>query len=170
MNFIDKIIDKYLKYPILIDFLLVLVVWSFSKNIELFNFTLIDKPNQVNLLSNIISTDVSLAGFILAALTIIISFKSNLQSKGVESPSNALDLILNTKHYNSIVKTFKKSILEFVICFITMFIIWASVDNLSIYTLNRFCVSGILVTSIALLRSLYILLSVLSLENYKNEE
>lgn len=118
MKLFDKIIDKYFAYPLLIDLVVVIVVWICSKYFYLFDFQLINKENQVNILSNLIETNVSLAGFILAVLTIIVSFKANLKAKGLKDADNALELIFSSKHYYKIVSVFKMALLEFIFCFV----------------------------------------------------
>lgn len=167
MKAFDKIIDTYFSYPIISDLILAVIVWFCANHFSIFEFRLIDKTNQINILPYIISSDVSLAGFILAALTIIVTFKSNLKAKGIEDADNALEMIFSSKHYESIIKVFKKSLTEFVLCFIILFFVWASADNLSIRTINRIIISGILLTSLAIIRSLYILFVVLDLNKHK---
>lgn len=170
MKAFDKIIDTYFSFPILFDIVLVAIIWISSNSFAVINFELIDKTNQINILPYIISADVSLAGFILAALTIIVTFKSNLKAKGLEDADNALEMIFSSKHYESIIKVFKKSLVEFVLCFIVLFFTWASTDNLSIKTINKIVVSGIILTSFAIIRSLYILFVVLDLDKHKRSE
>lgn len=170
MKAFDRTIDTYFSYPILFDLVLTTVVWVCANNFSIFDFQLIDKTNQINILPYIISADVSLAGFILAALTIIVTFKSNLKAKGIEDAENALEMIFSSKHYKSIIKVFKKSLVEFVLCFIVLFFVWASTDNLTIKTINRIVVSGILLTSFAIIRSLYVLFVVLDLDKHKHSE
>ncbi len=170
MKAFDKAVDTYFSFPILIDIVVVAVVWISANSFSVIDFKLIDKANQINILPYIISADVSLAGFILAALTIIVTFKSNLKAKGIEDADNALEMIFSSKHYESIIKVFKKSLVEFVLCFIVLFFIWASTDNLFIKTINRIVVSGIILTSLAIIRSLYILFVVLDLDKHKRPE
>lgn len=167
MKVFDYIVDKYLANPIISDFAIAVIVWYISMYFSIFNFELFDKSNQINVLSNLISTNVSLAGFILAALTIIVTFKSNLKSKGLEESSNALELLFSSKHYDSIVSIFKKSLLEFVLCFILLYLVYSFSDNLCIETLNRVNVIGIIITSLSILRSLFVLFKILDLEKYK---
>jgi hypothetical protein len=164
-----KIIDTYLCSPIFFDCLISITVWIGSKHLHYFEFYLNDRNNQISILSNIINTDVSLAGFVLAALTIIVAFKSNLQAKGIEESKNALELIFSSKHYNNIVFVFVRSLIEFIICFVFIFFVWISADNLSIHTINRVNITGILLTTLAIIRSLWVLIIILDLENYKND-
>lgn len=170
MKKINKIIDYYFAYPILCDLVFVVTIWLCSKHFIFFDLKLIDKTNQINILPYIISADVSLAGFILAALTIIVTFKSNLRAKGIEEADNALEMIFSSKHYDSIVGVFKKSLIEFVLCFVFIFIVWELADNFSIKTINRVNITGILLTTLAIFRSLYVLFVVLDLSKYKKDE
>ena len=87
---------------------------------------------------------------------------------GIEDADNALEMIFSSKHYESIIKVFKKSLVEFVLCFIVLFFVWASTDNLAIKTINRIVVSGILLTSLAITRSLYVLFVVLDLDKHNH--
>ena len=147
-----------------------IVVSICGNKFAFFDFKLINRENQISIIPYIISADVSLAGFILAALTIIVTFKSNLQAKGIEDANNALEFIFSSKHYDSIIKVFKKSLLEFVFCFIFLFFAWTSSDNFSIVQINRIAISGIILTSLAIIRSLYILFVVLDLGKHKRSE
>jgi len=174
MKLFDKIADKYLSYPIFIDLIIVVSVWLISKYCPIFIIQLENKENQINLLSNLIGTNVSLAGFILAALTIIVTFKSSVDSKiNIEKAKNnqvydnALELIFASKHYNSIVKVFKNALMELILCFIVLFFFWLSVESLSIWTIYRVNLSCILITSFTIIRSMVVLFLILKLGNHK---
>ena len=169
MKLIDKILDRYFAHPILLDGMLSTAVWVVSKNFAWFKFKFADKAAQQNVLSNLISTDVSLAGFILAALTIIVTFKSNLRAKNIEEADNAQELIFSSKHYDSIVKVFRKSIIELVLCFILLYTMWLCSENLSIAAIHRVNTLGVLITSLTIGRSLFILFMILDLSKYKKE-
>ncbi|MCZ2479253.1 hypothetical protein [Aquirufa nivalisilvae] len=165
---IDNLIDKYFEFPIIIDLVTVIIFYFVYNEFSLFDFELIDKSNQINIIPNIIAADVSLAGFILAALTIIVTFKSNIQSKGMNDATNALELIFSSKHYSNIVQVFKKSLVELIICFIFLFFSWLSTDNLSIVTINKINLSGIAITVFSISRSLFVLFKIMDMEKYKS--
>lgn len=169
MKLKTKILDFYFKMPVVIDILITAVIWFVSKYKPLFAIKLSDKTNQLNVLSNLIGTNVSLAGFILAALTIIVTFKSNLKAKGIEDSDNALELILSSKHYEKIVVVFKNALLEFVLCFIGLYFFWTISDNLSIATIYRVDITGIVLTALTIIRSLFILFVILRLEKHKRD-
>lgn len=65
--------------------------------------------------SSLASTAISLAGFILTALTIIVTLRANLSYKGVDKSANGLELIFNSWAYKQIVGIFKGAIQELVI-------------------------------------------------------
>lgn len=163
----ENILDFYLNYSIATDIALIIIVWFVSKKFPLIEFELSDRSAQLNIISNLIGCCISLAGFMLAAFTIIVTFKSNIKAKGLEDTNNAMEMILASPQYNSIVKVFKNAILEFIICFIVLVCFWASCDNLSIWTLNRLNVAAILSISLSVLRSLFILFSVIQMEEHK---
>jgi len=169
MRLKSKILDFYFRTPVVLDFAFAALVWLISKYKPFFHIKLTDKANQLNILSNLIGTNVSLAGFILAALTIIVTFKSNLKAKGIEETENALELILSSKHYERIVAVFKKALLEFVLCFVFLYFFWTLADNLSIETIFRIVITGIIITSLTIIRSLFILFIILNLEKHKRE-
>jgi predicted PurR-regulated permease PerM len=162
------IADKYLKFPIFLDLVITSAVWYCAHTVlnRLAISPHFDRSNVLNVISSLIGTCVSLAGFILAALTIIITFKSNLQAKGMEEASNALELILSSKHYDKIVKVYKDAILEFVLAYIVMYASWIWAENLSRKTLVLICAGGIGVTSLCVLRSLLILFGILNMSKF----
>ena len=125
---------------------------------------LLDKAQQLNVLSNLIGTTVSLAGFILAALTIIVTFKSNLKVKGFEDSNNALEYFFSTNNYKNIVEVFKKSITELVIIFIVLYLIWLSSTNLSCNVLGNFLLGSVIGTITSIVRALYVLFNILNFQ------
>lgn len=170
MKIPSRLFDFYLRNPLFIDSIIIFCIWIGLDNFNLTFLKLAERQNQLNIFPYLISTDVSLAGFILAALTIIVTFKSNLKAKGIEEAENALELIFSTKHYESIVRVFKKSMIEFTFCFIFIFIVWTSSENYPLFILFKINLIGILVTSVALIRSLAILFIILNISNPKEPE
>jgi hypothetical protein len=163
----NKILDFYLKFPLFSDGVLVFILYFLHNKVSFFHFTLTDKNNQLNILSNLIGTSVSLSGFILAALTIIVTFKSNIKAKMIEESANPLEMIFSSIHYPNIVRAFRIAISEFSACFILLYIFWASSDNISIHNINLIVCSGILIISMTILRSLLVLFKILVMENIK---
>lgn len=162
-----KVIDIYFKYPILIDIFIVIFVWFVSLYYQIIPFKLGTQDKLLDILSSLISTMISLSGFILAALTIIVTFKSSLKARGIEDSTNALELLFSSRHYIGIVKVFKDAITEFVMYSIISYVTWQSYNNLSLNDLNRVLLTVILIISLATFRSLFMLFNILSLENHQ---
>lgn len=160
-----KVIDYYYKRPLLIDFLFLALVWFFSNHISLFKFVYPDQLNSLNLISSLIGTMISLAGFILAALTIIVTFKSSLIAKGMDEATNAMELLFASRHYKSIVKVFKDSITEFLCYSLSAYSIWQSYANFPEIVLGKIVMSLIILVALNVLRSLYMLFRILSLDH-----
>ena len=167
MKFKAKVIDFYLGYPVLTD-LLTLIILQFLYFKKHTNLTLGLKENELfEAMSNITNISVSLSGFILAALTIIIAFRANIRLKDPEESLNALELIFNTSHYRTITSVFRWSLIE--LCFWSILshftFIYHTFLNYSFFE-NVF-VSTSIILFMALIRSLFTLFIIISLDHSK---
>lgn len=160
----NKILDVYYRIPIFIDLLVVILVLLINSFWPILEINVTDSTLE-NILSSIIDTSVALAGFILAALTIIVTFKSNLKAKGIEEAKNAFEMILSSKHYLDIVKTFKSSIFELTCLFTISYIIWLIKGSFGINIKFNLAVSTIIILSLSIGRSLLLLFRILKLES-----
>ena len=80
----DKIkqsVDNYLNYASIIDAAIICVLWILNSRFSFFEFVHNKKEVNVSIIGNIIGASISLAGFILASLTIIVAIRSNIKSK-----------------------------------------------------------------------------------------
>lgn len=161
----ELILNFYIDYPFMFDILFTAILLFINTKSPLMNTNIKERGAQLDLISNLIGTNVSLAGFVLAALTIIVTFKSSLKIKGIEDSENALELIFSTHHYKSIVRVFKNAIIEFVLVFICLLVLWNMNDRLTNSTLYHVNLCAITITSLTLIRSLFILFTVLGLES-----
>ena len=162
-----KVMDIYLKYPILSDIFMIsllLLIWYYF---PLIFFSFADKLTLLNIASSIIGTCISLAGFILAALTIIVTFRSSLKAKGVDTSDNAMELIITSGYYPKIVDVYTKAIYEFLLISFGMYFYWLSSENVvNNVTGTKIVLSGILTTATTVFRSLWVLFSILNLEKF----
>jgi hypothetical protein len=154
----------YIRWPILFDCLFSVIIWLIGSKGHLFSLIIDDMSVQTGVLSSIIGTDVSLAGFILAALTIIVTFKSNVKAKGMEEATNAMELILSSVHYESIKLVFKEAILEFVLLFIILYFIWMFSQNFAPWEINLINICATSVTAAIILRTLVVLFGIIGLD------
>lgn len=160
----NKSIDFYLNNSLKIDFVCLLLIWFINSNFSLFEFNIGTKENNVSILSDIISASISLAGFILASLTIIVAIKSNLTNKSKESAKNPLELFFSPMNYRKIIEVFQGSIIELTFSFICAYIFWVSLENIEIFTLFRVNISLIFVVAISVTRSLLVLFKIINIK------
>lgn len=158
-----RILDCYLSWPLLCDLIIVLllcVLLHFTPDI----FP-IHNSDITTLQGSLASTAVSLAGFIIAALTIIVTFKANIESKKVDQSVDGMDLLFNSNNYTRIVKVFQFAIIELVFCFAMMHTAMFFSDNFSPRHNLLLALSTLSFLLLALLRCLYVLFSVLDVES-----
>jgi inner membrane protein involved in colicin E2 resistance len=105
-----------------------------------------------------------LAGFILAALTIIVSFRSNIACKKAEDANTPLELIFSTDNYHKIINVFKSAIIELTIAFLALYIVWVISENLKPEHILQANVYGGLLIFLSLSRTLFILFLVLKMD------
>jgi len=164
-----KILDWYFDIPIIVDFFVGILVYLIGTKIKIFEFKYLVASDALNFVSNLVGTNISLAGFLLASLTIIVTFKSNLKSKKIEDSNTALELIFNTDNYNRIVMFFKKAIIELIIIAALLYTLWLCINNIEI---SRACVMIFVLTIITILtiwRCLFVLFKVLHSDTAKRE-
>lgn len=170
-NIIDSYLDKPLRYDLIIVISLILIeafiIVPVVKSIGRFGLIVLDHTEQLAYIANLISASVSLAGFILAALTIMISVKSSLKARGFNDAENALEFLFTTKHYFRVVKVFKHATIELVIVAFVLFLASSLIANFSVLTIQRLIFATTFATVLAVVRALFILFKVLSLEEMK---
>lgn len=161
---IASILDIYFKHPFwgdLIIIIIILLVLFFNKDKihEIKDSSKID-----NVIGNIISSMISLAGFILASLTIIVTVKSNIKLKKIEDSDNGLELLLTSENYKKIVSVFRDSIIELIFALIVMYGFWSPIFELSRLQYLLLIAFGIIVIALTIARTLAILFRLIFLE------
>nr|WP_121272490.1 hypothetical protein [Pedobacter schmidteae] len=162
-----KVFDFYLRFSFIADILLSVVLIFFLDKKELL---LIPENNILQTIySNTISTSVSIIGFGLAVLTIIVTFKTNIKAKLSDEDFeklNGLELILSSSHYKSIVRLFRKVLYEVTFIFIILNIFFVFQNNFIYNNLFYILIYSIISISFALLRTLIVLFKILNLDKY----
>lgn len=162
-----KITDWYFSFPIFVDFGILALLWIVSRYntaYGLIKINIFSRDHALTYLAYIVSANATLAGFIIAALTILITVKSNTTARGFRDAKNALEYLFSTEHYYHVVSVFTGAIVELFIFFIILYGSWLLEGNLgdkTIYRILLFSTIGI-ITSV--FRVLYTLFKVLRLE------
>lgn len=160
-----KVIDFYLKHPTWLDGFLICILFTANYYIPVIFTIKYDSETQLDVLASLIGTSVSLAGFILAALTIIVAFKSNIACKPASEANSPLELLFSTKQYPKIVKVFKDAIIELTIVFVGLYVVWIMLDNLTSSMLLNSNIYGSLLVFLTVFRTLFVLFLILDLDS-----
>lgn len=159
-----KILDFYFKHPFFIDAILIICTLFLSWRFQDYFRLSIEKSKIEGLISNITSSIISLAGFILASLTIIVTVKSNLKLKNIEDVKNSTELLLTSKNYKNIITVFRDSIIELVFGMIIMYFLWAPIFQFREMVYILLIAFGILIIVLPLIRTLLILFKIIFME------
>ncbi len=163
-----KLLNFYIKRPLLYDLLICFILVVMVQLIESPGNT-ITAAKAESSFSDIVNTSISLAGFILAALTIIVTFKDNISHKenSSEKPKvemSGLELLFSSKHYKRIVGVFSWAAFIFVLLFLVYSLLKLFIDKIpSIYYLEL-VICGIVLITMTIFRSLLILYKVIKLQ------
>lgn len=172
------ILDKYIKRPLLWDNIIITlaaIIYFTTRRLGLCEFTP-TADNMQALLHELVSSSVSIGGFVIAALTIVITFKENLKAKEAidpktptkpdEKPTSGLDLLFKSHHYKSIVNVFYWSALIFVFSFLyfcALEFIWQPLKS-HLTLCACFIGYGVLIMVFAVTRCLLVLNQVIKLQ------
>jgi len=162
----NKILDLYVNNALVSDALIIVIIWISNSSLNLIPYKIADKEQNISILSDTIAASISLAGFILASLTIIAAIKANIANKPPREATNPLELFFSPGNYFSIMRVFQGAIKELTFCFILAYGVWMSVENISNYTLFKILVNIIFLISISIIRSLMVLYKIVSIKDY----
>lgn len=157
MNKIKNIVDQYLYYALFIDIIVILLIWLGNSYFSIFDFTIIKNDTNIEIVSNLIGASISLAGFVLASLTIIVAIRSNVKTKRPEEAETPLELFFSVGTYKTIVKVFKIAIIELVFCFVASYIVWMISENLENFTIFKINICLIFLLGASTIRSLFVM-------------
>ncbi len=162
MSVILRAIDSYLAHPLIGDAIIcILGVLGLHHYADMLP---IATDNLNGIQSSLASTAVSLAGFIIAALTIIVTFKANIEAKKINDSTNGMELLFNSDNYGRIVHVFQFAIIELVAAFAVMH---AAMFVTGLFSpRHNLLLAGVVLTLIilSLSRCLYVLFNVLTLD------
>ncbi len=166
-----KVINWYLKRPIICDtvftivLLFALLVLQKKGLVSTFDCEIIKSLN-----SDLISTSISLAGFILASLTIIVTFKDSVTSRNIDiqdskKNQNGRDLFFLSKHYYPTVNIFYRASLILLLIFFLLAIVKVINNNLDNEIYSLIIIGSLIIIVTTVFRNLYLLLQIIKLQN-----
>lgn len=163
-----RLLNFYIKRPLFYDLLICTILVAVTQFIESPGYA-ISSTKAESAFSDIVNTSISLAGFILAALTIIVTFKDNISHKenSSEKPKvemSGLELIFSSKHYKRIVGVFSWAAFIFVLLFLIYSLLKLFLDKIPETYFLELVICGIILISMTIFRSLMILYKVIKLQ------
>lgn len=159
-------LDMYLKFPIMSDLLIVFVLITSIRVLNAYDFTSPIDINRLNeLCSDLISTSISLAGFVLASLTIIVTFRDKISPNNTNEKSSGSNIFFSSDNYFKLVKLFYRAAIILITIFLILTIVKLT-DWFRYNGLQDFIIVGtLLIIVTTVLRSLYLLFQIIKLQN-----
>ncbi|RYE56632.1 MAG: hypothetical protein EOP48_07555 [Sphingobacteriales bacterium] len=159
-----KILDFYFKRPFILDLVLVIVAITLIHLKRAYIIPSAETSKIDTVFDNIIASMISLIGFILASLTIIVTVKSNIKIRKLEEAINGLELLLSSKNYKSIISIFRDAIIELSFSLSIIYIWWSPLFTLSRIKYLMLITFGILIIILTVSRTLILLFRIIFLE------
>lgn len=159
-----KIMDFYLNNALFFDTLIIISLWLANSYLSFIDFKIADKKENVAIISDTVSASISLAGFILASLTVIASIRSNITNRPANATRNPLEMFFSDKNYSRIIQVFKDAIIELILVFILSYFIWITQENFENYTLLKWIISAVVIISLSISRTLLVLFTIIKID------
>lgn len=161
------IIDKYFRNPVKFDYLItVILVLTFKKFILNVYIDLPKERDVLDLASETVTILLTLAGFILTFLTVLITLKLDA-GKYNSKPENEMSILEKFSHsglYAETTEIFKNSIKSILTASIILYLGRILSSTLYLEGIFLLTISGILILVFTLIRSLLILDKILALQ------
>lgn len=165
LNKIRTFVDHYLNYALLFDVLVIGFLWFLNSNYSIIKLSYNTKEFNLGIIENLIGASISLAGFLLASLTIIVAIHSNTVNKQPENATTPLELFFSIETFKAIVKVFKIAIIELIFTFIFSYAILSISQNISNEFTFKVIVSFIYLLSLSTIRCVFILFLLIDVKN-----
>lgn len=163
-----KILDKYYKYPVFYDYLISIII--------IFLLVILERKDIINIpekkfsyefASDIGAIGLTISGFILTLITILISFKSSqiLGEEKLKNDSNTFKIFLASDLYKSSIKILQNGVISLIIISFVIFLTkLLYLDDISdyIFYLN---IVGLVVILSTFLRCYYVLGLILKMQS-----
>lgn len=174
-----KILDKYFSRPLLFDCIISAFIcflyWLLTAK---FKISLINDQELVkSFTTDIINTSISLAGFVLASLTIIVTFKDNISSKKIKQKDDVeeneetngdeetgIQLLFTSKHYTTVVGVFSSSVFILLFQFVILSFFKLFIKKFPVYFGDYLLIISLIITSLTVFRCILLLYKIIKLQ------
>jgi hypothetical protein len=161
-----NILNIYIKRPLIWDILIVSFE-SYLVNIAITKLNLnisIKLELMKSILSDLVNSTISLGGFVLASLTIIVTFNDNLRNNSKEQKENGMSILFSSRHYSRIVGVFIWAVLIFLSLFVILSICKIFVEKFLPIHYVYLCIVPVSFIALTIFRTILILYYIIKLQ------
>lgn len=160
-------LDKYFKYPLLYDFIIAILMSIGFYKLTCIHFFCVPKiENLFSIISDLSTISLTMAGFILTLLTVLVSFKSSskLVKDKIKDSDRAFDVFFASKLYFVTVGHLKNAIKSLVFISILGYLLKLTIEETSKWILFEYCIFGLTIILLSIARSLIILTNIIKIQ------
>lgn len=157
ISFFKWLRSSYFNYPFICDIIFISVIIILDYNYLILS-PILHKINLTNLPSNLITGSLTLLGFFITAITIIMSFQGSYKTKEKRDKNDGVGIFFSSKkQYGNLLKIFRSAVWIVFVIFLSLIILEAFGSNFPNKVRTYLIVSCFLLLVTAATRSLYTL-------------
>lgn len=160
-------LNRYLYKPFIFDFSISLILVSFNLILNKFGLILarFSKDSISDLLNELVSTSMTLSGFVLTAMAIVAATKDNTERiDDYTKAKSGRDYFYSGPGYISLVKVYTNACVTFVGMFFWFSILRSVIESIEGQALFHLTYFGIFFTSMTLIRCVYLVQAVMKIK------
>ncbi|WP_333863613.1 hypothetical protein [Sphingobacterium sp.] len=162
-----NLLDKYFRSPVKYDYIVTILILLFFKKYILNSYICLPNKDEIfDLASEIVTILLTLAGFILTFLTVLITFKLDA-GKYKSKPEEEMSILEKFSHsglYYQTTEIFKNSIKSIITISIIIYLLRIFSSKISISEIFIAAIAGVIILVLTLIRNLVILDKILDLQ------
>ncbi|RZK43055.1 MAG: hypothetical protein EOO90_05215 [Pedobacter sp.] len=162
-----KILDLYFRIPILLDYSVSITICALAYKLRSVNFLPLPKTEQIYSMSSDLTTiGLTLAGFILTFLTVLITFKADnkVRADNYDPDAPVFELFFGSHLYFLTIGHLKNATKSLVVITVIGYIVTLVASEASIGYLYYYNIIGITIITLTLWRCLLIVSNILKMQ------
>ena len=161
-------IDLYFKRPILVDYIISVIIISGIVTLDYFDiFNLPSSEKSSDFASDIGAIGLTVSGFILTLITILISFKSGqiIAEEKLTNSSSPFKIFLASPLYGRSIDILKYGVLSLVLVSFLIYILKLSLDDKYLVYIFHVNILGLIIILMTFLRCFFVLGIIMKMQN-----
>lgn len=163
----SKLLDRYFRNPILIDYILAFLAVIAAFCLVLNGHLYLPSTDRLySTVSDICTVSLTMAGFILTLLTVLISFKSTsrVDSKNLKIDDSVFDIFFTSSLYFRTVEILKNAIISLTFVSLCGYLLKILFNSPEMPVLFYYCIFSVIIVILTVLRSVIILSSIINMQ------